>query len=43
MKLALAVVEEAECFRTEVEDIKDAVEEADLQDMAEVDLEIFVE
>ena len=30
MKLALAVVEEAECFRTEVEDIKDAVEEADL-------------
>ena len=43
MKLALAVVEEAECFRTEVEDIKDAVEEADLADMAEVYMDVAME
>ena len=38
MKLALAAVQEAADFRTETEDIKDAVEEANLADLAEVDL-----
>ena len=36
MNLALAAVEEAVYFRYKAEDIKDAVEEADLADMAEV-------
>ena len=43
MKLALAAVEEAADFRTEAEDIKDAVEEADLEDVAEVDLAVAME
>ena len=45
MKLALTAVEEAEYFRAEkedikdaVEDIKDAVEESDMADVVEVDL-----
>ena len=38
MKLALAAVEEAACFRTKAKDIKYAAEEADLVDVAEVDL-----
>ena len=38
MKLALAAVQEAADFRTETEDIKDAVEEANLADLVEVDL-----
>ena len=38
MKLALVAVEEAVYFRYKAEDIKDAVEEADLADVAEVDL-----
>ena len=36
-------VEEAAYFRTEAEDIKDAVEEADLEDVAEVDLAVAKE
>ena len=38
MKLTLAAVEEAVDFRAEAEDIKDAAEEADLADVAEVDI-----
>ena len=40
MKVALAAVEEAEALKEEAEDIKDAVEEADLADMAELDLDV---
>ena len=36
-------MEEAAYFRTEAEDIKDAVEEADLEDVAEVDLAVAKE
>ena len=36
MNLALTAVEEALDFRSEVEDIKDAVQEAYLADVAEV-------
>ena len=43
MKLALAAVEEAEYFRSEGEDIKDAVEEADMSDVAEVYLDMAME
>ena len=40
MNLALTAVEEAEYFRAEAGDIKDAVEEADLEDVAELDLSV---
>ena len=38
MKLELAAAEEAVYFRSKAEDIKDAAEEADLADVAEVDI-----
>ena len=41
--MALVAVEEAADFRTEAEDIKDAVEEADLADVAELDLYVSKE
>ena len=40
MNLALTAVEEAEYFRAEAGDIKDAVEEADLEDVAQVDMDM---
>ena len=43
MKLVLATVEEAVDFRADPEDIKNMVEEADLVDMAEVDLVVTIE
>ena len=43
MKLVLAVVEEAEYFRTESENIKDAAEDAYLSDMAELDMAVDME
>ena len=43
MKVALAAVEEAEALKEEAEDIKDAVEEADLADMAELDLDVAMQ
>ena len=43
MKLAFAAVEEARENRTEAEDIKDAVEEADLAEVTEVDLAMAME
>ena len=38
MKLELAAVEQAVYFKVKAEDIKDAAEEADLADVAEVDM-----
>ena len=43
MKLSLAVVGEAEDLSTKAEDIQDAVEEADLADVAEVELTMAME
>ena len=43
MNLALAAVGEVADFRNDVEDIKDAVEEADLEDVVEVDLAMAME
>ena len=43
MNLALAAVGEVAYFRNDVEDIKDAVEEADLEDVVEVDLSMAME
>ena len=43
MNLALVVVEEAVDFRSEAEYIKDAVEEVDLADVAEVDLVVAMD
>ena len=41
--MALAAVEEAAYFRANVEDTKNAVEEADLADVEEVDLVVNME
>ena len=43
LKLALAAVEEAKDFRAEAEDVKDAVEEADMAEVVEVDLAVAME
>ena len=43
MKLSLAAVEEVEYFRNVAEDIKYAVEEANLEDVAEVYLAVVME
>ena len=43
MNLALAAVEEAADFRNDVEDIKDAGKEADMEEVAEVDLAVAME
>ena len=43
MKLALVAVEEAVYFRYEAEDTKDAVEEEDLADVAEVYLVVAMQ
>ena len=43
MKLALAAVEETEYFRTKAEYIKDAVEDSDLEYLADVDLVVAME
>ena len=38
MKMAPVAVQEAVYFKAKAEDIKDGVEEADLEDVAEVDI-----
>ena len=43
MMLALAAMEEASDFRTEVEDIKGAGEEANLADVVQLDLAVDME
>ena len=43
MKLSLAEVKEAAYFRNKAEDIKDAAEEEDMADVAEVDLAVATE
>ena len=40
MKLAPTTVEEAEDFRSKAEDIKDAVEESELEDVSKFDLAV---
>ena len=43
MKPEITAVEEASDFRTKAEEIKGAVEEADLADMAEVYMDVAME
>ena len=43
MKMALAAVEKLVYFGAEAKDIKDAVEEIDLADVAKVDLVVHIE